>query len=186
MKAKENFIKIFNSQWDELGMSEVLHEAVDSAIEINTHSMMLGTANVRLRMNQDNVIEKIQSIIEKLFSLKYNILLNDVKEKWGNTLQNEILNYYKSANINLFIGENNPMEKADIRVNSDLTRTNINNLFEKWLNEEFSSMNYSGVSQQLYSVNEAIYLKKLPEVFWSIVEPYAHEAFIQACQVNKK
>ena len=157
-----------------------------NTIDINTHSMMWGTVNVRLRMNQDRVIEKIQSEAEKLFSLKYKIFLNDVEEKWGNTLQNDILNYYKLANVNLLVGENNPMKKADIRVNSDFTQRNINNLFEKWLNEEFSSIHYNGVSKQLYSVNETIYLKKLPEMFWNVIEPYTTEAFIQACQVNKK
>ena len=177
LKAKENFIKIFNSQWVELGMSEALHEAIDNAIDRETRDVMWGWGTVSVKPSQN--------ITKELFSPKYAILLNDVEEKWGNTLQDNILNYYKLANVNLIVGENNPMKKADIRVNSDFTQTNINNLFEKWLNEEFSSTSYDGVSRQLYSVNEAIYLKKLPEIFWSVIEPYATEAFIQACQVNQ-
>ena len=178
LKAKENFIKIFNSQWVELGMSEALHEAIDKAIAREIRYVMWGWGTVSVNQSQNN-------ITKELFSPKYAILLNDVEEKWGNTLQNDILNYYKLANVNLLVGENNPMKKADIRVNSDFTQTNINNLFEKWLNEGFSSTSYNGVSRQLYSVNEAIYLKKLPEIFWSVIEPYATEAFIQACQVNQ-
>ena len=180
LKAKENFIKIFNSEWEARNMPEALQDSIERALEIHTRSMTFGTVGVQLGMNQDNVVDKIQSIIEKLFSISYTPFLEKVQEKWGDTLQIEILNFYKLANINLLVGENNPMRKANIRLDSDSTQENINKIFQKWLNEEFSAISYGGTSEQLYSVNELIYLKKLPEIFWSVIEPFASEAFIKA------
>ncbi|MBQ7197563.1 MAG: hypothetical protein IJS40_09170 [Synergistaceae bacterium] len=183
MKAKESFFSICNSQWDALNLSEKLQEKIDNAINSHTQDMMWGTVEIQLRMNQDDVIEKILHTTKNYFSGNYVTFLNSVEDKWGESLQNSILEFYKRANTSLLVGQYNPMKQADIRFSSSLKQ--IANLFTKWINEEYSSASFDSVAGQLYNINETIYLRKLPEIYWSQIEPFVTEAFIRACQDKK-
>ena len=184
MKAKESFFSICNSQWDALKLSEKLQEEINNAINFHTKDMMWGTVEIQLRANADNVIAKIEAFTITYFSWSYDNFLSSVKDKWGESLQNSILEFYKRANTSLLVGEYNPMNQVDTHFSSGLKK-HIISLFNKWITEEYSSTSFDSVAGQLYNINEAIYLRKLPEIYWSQIEPYVTEAFIRACKDNK-
>lgn len=179
-KTHENFINLFIAEWDGLKMSERLNRYIDDAVAFHTRNMMWGTVEIQLRSNTDNVINKIQDLTDKFFSKYYSAFIMDLEDKFGEILYSEIVKIYKNADRELFINENNPMKLVYNTINASFAEKR-EEFFNKWLNEERSYVSTDGISKQFYDINYSIYVKKLPEFFWKLIQPYVEKAFNEAC-----
>ena len=179
MKARASFMSLCGSLWEELMMPSILRDVVNKAIENQTKDLMWGTVSVQLRMNADNIVEKIHDDVTARFAKPYEDFLTAVEEKFGAALQDEALNFYKKSNLRLLADENNPMRRAEIRLNSPVIRENRGKLFKNWLDKEHSWASLS-VSDEFFSMEQSIYANKLPELIWGVMEPYVTKAFVNA------
>ncbi len=114
-KSRENFLRLYRARWKALGMNEKLEKAIDSAFEEKTGGMIWGTKGLRLGANIGNVINDIQEAITFKFAETYDDFLHDVEDKWGESLQNDLSDFYKRASIMLIAADRNPMIRAYIR-----------------------------------------------------------------------
>lgn len=114
-KSKANFLRLYRARWQALGMNEKLTKAIDRAIEDKTAGMMWGTKGLRLGANLGNVINDIQEATAFNFAEQYDDFLRDVEDKWGESLQNDLSDFYRRASIMLLAADKNPMMRAYIR-----------------------------------------------------------------------
>ena len=49
------------------------------------------------------------------------------------------------------------------------------------MNEERSSVSTDEISKQLYDINHSIYVEKIPDFLWDLIQPYVEKAFNEAC-----
>ena len=114
-KSRNNFLRLYNARWKALGMNEKLNKAVDEAFEEKTGGMLWGTKGLRLGTNIGNIVNDIQEATAFKFAEQYDDFLRDVEEKWGESLQNDLSDFYRRASIMLLAADKNPMVRAYIR-----------------------------------------------------------------------
>ena len=117
-KSRNNFLRLYRSQWKALGMSEKLEKTVNDSIADKTGELTWGTRGLQLGTNYGDIINDIQETIAFKFTEPYDDFLRDLEEKWGDSLQNEIENFYKLGSIVLLASDRNPMSRAYIRQNT--------------------------------------------------------------------
>lgn len=117
-KARNNFMRLYSARWKALGMSSKLEKAVNGAFDEHTQGMLWGTAGLQIGTNMGNVVNDIQESAAYNFSEPFDDFLKDLEEKWGESLQNEIAEFYRRTSIILIAGSNNPITKAYIRQNT--------------------------------------------------------------------
>ena len=108
-KSRNNFLRLY------LGMTEKLGKAIDDAFEEKTGGMLWGTKGIRLGTNIGNIVNDIQEATAFKFAEQYDDFLRDVEEKWGESLQNDLSDFYRRASIMLLAADKNPMVRAYIR-----------------------------------------------------------------------
>lgn len=114
-KSRNNFLRLHNARWKALGMTEKLEKAINDAFEEKTGGMLWGTKGLRLGTNIGNIVSDIQEAIAFKFAENYDSFLRDVEEKWGESLQTDLSDFYKRASIMLLAADKNPMTRAYIR-----------------------------------------------------------------------
>lgn len=117
-KSRNNFLRLYRSQWKALGMTEKLENTVNASILEKTGELTWGTRGLQLGINYGDIISDIQETIAFNFTEPYDDFLRDLEEKWGDALQNEIENFYKLGSIVLLASDKNPMSRAYIRQNT--------------------------------------------------------------------
>lgn len=117
-KSRANFLRLYRARWQALGMNEKLTKAIDAAFDEKTAGMIWGTKGLRLGANIGNVVNDIQEAIAFKFAEQYDDFLRDVEEKWGESLQRDLSDFYKRASIMLVAADSNPMTRAYIRQNT--------------------------------------------------------------------
>ncbi|MBQ7561333.1 MAG: WYL domain-containing protein [Synergistaceae bacterium] len=116
-KSKNNFLRLYRARWQALGMTDKLNKAINDAYKEKTDELLWGTKSIQLVINQD-VINNIQEAIAFKFAENYDDFLRDVEEKWGESLQNDLSDFYRRASIMLLAADKNPMMRAYIRQNT--------------------------------------------------------------------
>ncbi len=114
-KSRANFLRLYRARWQALGMKEKLEKAIDAAFDEKTGGMLWGTKGIRLGANIGNVVNDIQEATAFKFAETYDDFLRDVEDKWGESLQNDLSDFYKRASIMLIAADKNPMMRAYIR-----------------------------------------------------------------------
>ena len=114
-KSRNNFLRLYNARWKALGMNEKLEKSINDAFKEKTGGMLWGTKGIRLGTNIGNVVNDIQEAIAFKFAEQYDDFLRDVEEKWGESLQNDLSDFYRRASIMLLAADKNPMIRAYIR-----------------------------------------------------------------------
>ncbi len=114
-KSRANFLRLYRARWQALGMNDKLEKAINSAFEDKTGGMLWGTKGLRLGANVGNIVNDIQEAIAFKFAEAYDDFLRDVEEKWGESLQGDLSDFYKRASIMLLAADRNPMMRAYIR-----------------------------------------------------------------------
>ncbi len=117
-KSRNNFLRLYRARWQALGMTEKLNKAIDDAFEEKTGGMFWGTKGLRLGTNLGNVVDNIQEATAFKFAEQYDNFLRDVEEKWGDSLQSDLADFYKRTSIMLLAADRNPMVRAYIRQNT--------------------------------------------------------------------
>ena len=117
-KSRNNFLRLYRARWQALGMTEKLSKAIDDAFEEKTGGMLFGTKGIRLGANIGNVVNDIQEATAFKFAEQYDDFLRDVEEKWGESLQSDLSDFYRRASIMLLAADKNPMIRAYIRQNT--------------------------------------------------------------------
>lgn len=117
-KGEYNFKRLYQARWKALGMPAKLEKAVSDAFNEKTQSLMFGTRGLQLGTNTGNVVNDIQEAIAFKFAEPYDDFLRDLEEKWGESLETEISEFYHRASIMLIASDRNPMIKAWIRQNT--------------------------------------------------------------------
>ncbi|MBR0248534.1 MAG: hypothetical protein IJQ70_06135, partial [Synergistaceae bacterium] len=114
-KSRNNFLRLYNARWKALGMTEKLGKSINDAFEEKTGGMLWGTKGLQLGANIGNIVNDIQEAIAFKFAEQYDDFLRDVEEKWGESLQNDLSDFYRRASIMLLAADKNPMVRAYIR-----------------------------------------------------------------------
>ena len=114
-KSRANFLRLYRARWQALGMTDKLAKAIDLAFEDKTGGMMWGTKGLRLGANIGNVVDEIQEATAFKFAEAYDDFLRDVEEKWGDSLQHDLSDFYRRASIMLLASDRNPMTRSYIR-----------------------------------------------------------------------
>lgn len=114
-KSRANFLRLYRARWQALGMNDKLEKAIDRAFQDKTGGMMWGTKGIRLGANIGNIVNDIQEATAFNFAEQYDDFLRDVEDKWGESLQNDLSDFYKRASIMLIASDRNPMMRAYIR-----------------------------------------------------------------------
>ena len=117
-KSRNNFLRLYLARWKALGMTEKLNKAIDDAFEEKTGGMLWGTKGIRLGANIGNIVNDIQEATAFKFAENYDDFLRDVEEKWGDSLQKDLSDFYRRASIMLLAADQNPMVRAYIRQNT--------------------------------------------------------------------
>lgn len=117
-KSRANFLRLYRARWQALGMNEKLEKAINQAFDDKTSGMIWGTKGLRLGANIGNIVNDIQEAIAFNFVKAYDDFLRDVEEKWGESLQDDLSDFYKRASIMLLAADKNPMKRAFIRQNT--------------------------------------------------------------------
>ena len=116
-KSRNNFLRPYRARWQALGMTEKLSKAIDDAFEEKTGGMLWGTKGIRLTLS-NSVVNDIQEATAFKFAENYDDFLRDVEEKWGESLQTDLSDFYRRASIMLVAADKNPMTRAYIRQNT--------------------------------------------------------------------
>lgn len=116
-KSRNNFLRLYRARWQALGMTEKLSKAIDDAFEEKTGGMLWGTKGIRLTLS-NSVVNDIQEATAFKFAENYDDFLRDVEEKWGESLQTDLSDFYRRASIMLVAADKNPMTRAYIRQNT--------------------------------------------------------------------
>jgi len=124
-RSKNNFTRLYHSQWKALSMSEKLSKAIDSAFEENTKDLAWGTTGIQMVLFEE-IIDKIQESVAFKFSDPFDDFLGGLEIKWGETLQQDLSDFYHRASISILAVEKNPMLQAYIRKNSDAQDKGVN------------------------------------------------------------
>ena len=114
-KSRNNFIRLYRSQWKALGMSPKLDKAIDEAFSEKTAGMMWGTRGIQLGTNIGNAVDEIQEATAFNFADSYDDFLKDLEEKWGESLQTDISDFLRRGSITILAAGQNPMMRAYIR-----------------------------------------------------------------------
>ena len=114
-RSKNNFTRLYRSQWKNLDMTEKLARAVNTAFDENTKDLLWGTRGVQLATDKGEIISKIQEAVAFKFQKAFDDFLRDLEEKWGETLQRDVADFYRRSSVLLLASENNPMTQAYIR-----------------------------------------------------------------------
>lgn len=117
-KSRANFLRLYRARWQALGMNEKLEKAINQAFDDKTSGMIWGTKGLRLGANVGNIVNDIQEATAFNFAEAYDDFLRDVEEKWGESLQDDLSDFYKRASIMLLAADKNPMKRAFIRQNT--------------------------------------------------------------------
>ena len=117
-KSRNNFLRLYNARWKALGMTAKLEKSMNDAFAEHTQGMLWGTAGLQIGTNMGNVVNNIQESAAYNFSQPFDDFLRDLEEKWGESLQNEIAEFYQRTSIILIAESNNPITKAYIRQNT--------------------------------------------------------------------
>ena len=117
-RSKNNFTRLYRSQWKNLGMTEKLERAVNTAFDENTKDLLWGTTGVQLAIDKGEIISKIQEAVAFKFQEAFDDFLRDLEDKWGETLQKDVADFYRRTSVLLLASENNPMTQAYIRTSS--------------------------------------------------------------------
>lgn len=117
-KSRANFLRLYRARWQALGMNEKLEKAISQAFDDKTAGMIWGTKGFRLGANVGNIVNDIQEATAFNFAEAYDDFLRDVEEKWGESLQGDLSDFYKRASIMLLAADKNPMKRAFIRQNT--------------------------------------------------------------------
>ncbi|MBQ6773121.1 MAG: WYL domain-containing protein [Synergistaceae bacterium] len=117
-KSRNNFLRLYRSQWKAMGMSEKLEKVVNDSIAEKTGELTWGTRGLQLGTNYGDIISSIQETIAFNFTGYYDDFLRDLEEKWADSLQKEIENFYKLGSIVILASDKNPMSRAYIRQNT--------------------------------------------------------------------
>ncbi|MBR2209339.1 MAG: WYL domain-containing protein [Synergistaceae bacterium] len=117
-RSKNNFTRLYRSQWKNLGMTEKLERAVNTAFDENTKDLLWGTTGVQLAIDKGDIISKIQEAVAFKFQEAFDDFLRDLEDKWGETLQKDVADFYRRTSVLLLASENNPMTQAYIRTSS--------------------------------------------------------------------
>ena len=116
-KSRNNFLRLYRARWKALGMTEKLNKAIKDAFQEKTNELLWGTKNIQLIINS-SVINDIQEATAFKFAENYDDFLRDVEEKWGESLQSDLSDFYRRASIMLLATDKNPMIRAYIRQNT--------------------------------------------------------------------
>ena len=116
-KSRNNFLRLYRARWQALGMTDKLNKAIDDAYNEKTDGLLWGTKSIQLVISQE-VINNIQEAIAFKFAENYDDFLRDVEEKWGESLQTDLSDFYRRASIMLLAADKNPMIRAYIRQNT--------------------------------------------------------------------
>ena len=114
-KSRANFLRLYRARWQALGMTEKLSKAIDQAFADKTGGMMWGTKGIQLGVNWGDVVNSIQEATAFNFAEPYDDFLRDVEEKWGESLQHDLSDFYRRASITLLASDRNPMTRSYIR-----------------------------------------------------------------------
>ena len=114
-KSRANFLRLYRARWQALGMNDKLEKAIDRAFQDKTGGMLWGTKGLRLGANIGNIVNDIQEATAFNFAETYDDFLRDVEDKWGESLQGDLSDFYKRASIMLIAADRNPMMRAYIR-----------------------------------------------------------------------
>ena len=125
-RSKNNFTRLYRSQWKNLGMTEKLERAINAAFDENTKDLLWGTTGVQLATDKDNIIGKIQEAAAYKFQSDFDDFLRDIEDKWGATLQKDVADFYRRTSVLLLASENNPMTQAYIRTSSVAEDKSVN------------------------------------------------------------
>ncbi|MBQ7197564.1 MAG: WYL domain-containing protein [Synergistaceae bacterium] len=117
-RSKNNFTRLYRSQWKALGMNEKLERAIDVAFDENTKDLLWGTAGIQIASNKGDIISKIQEAVAFKFNEHFEDFLRDIEEKWSGTLQKDVSDFYRRTSVLLLASDNNPMTQAYIRSSS--------------------------------------------------------------------
>ena len=111
-RSKNNFTRLYRSQWKEQGMAQKLEQAINAAFDENTQDLMWGTTGVQIAVNKGNIIDKIQEASGFKFAEDFNDFLSVLEEKWGKTLQIDVADFYKRTSVPILASDRNPMIRA--------------------------------------------------------------------------
>ena len=117
-KSRDNFRRIYRARWKALGMSQKLEGVISESINEHTGDLFFGTAGIQLGTNYGGIVDTIQESIAFKFAEPYDDFLRDVEEKWGESLQKDLEDFYKRGSVTLLAGDKNPMSRAYIRQNT--------------------------------------------------------------------
>lgn len=117
-RSKNNFTRLYRSQWKNFGMTEKLERAVNTAFDENTKDLLWGTTGVQLAIDKGEIISKIQEAVAFKFQEAFDDFLSNLEDKWGETLQKDVADFYRRTSVLLLASENNPMTQAYIRTSS--------------------------------------------------------------------
>lgn len=117
-RSKNNFTRLYRSQWKSLGMTEKLERSVNTAFDENTKDLTWGTAGVQIAANRGNIIDKIQEAVAFKFAEAFDDFLRELENKWGETLQKDVADFYRRTSVSILASDRNPMIQAYIRSSS--------------------------------------------------------------------
>ena len=117
-RSKNNFLRLYRSQWKSLGMAGKLEKAINTAFDEDTKDLTLGTAGVQIAINRRNIVDKIQEAVAFKFAGDFDDFLRELEEKWAETLQKDVADFYRRTSVLLLASDNNPMSQAYIRQSS--------------------------------------------------------------------
>ena len=116
-RSKNNFIRLYHSQWKALGMGEKLETAINTAFDENTKDLAWGTTGLQMVLF-DDIINKIQDSVAFKFADSFDDFLRDLEIKWGETLQRDVADFYRRTSVSVLASDRNPMIQAYIRNSS--------------------------------------------------------------------
>ena len=114
-KSKNNFLRLYRSQWKTLNMAEKLEKAVEIAFDESTKDLMWGTTGIQIAANRDNIITKIQEAVAFKFQEDFDNFLSNLELDWGETLQKDVADFYHRTRTFILASDENPMLQAYIR-----------------------------------------------------------------------
>lgn len=123
-RSKNNFTRLYHSQWKALGMNEKLEKAINASFEENTKDLAWGTAGIQMVLF-DDIVNKIQDGVAFKFSDAFDDFLRDLEVKWGETLQKDVADFYRRTSVSILASDRNPMIQAYIRNSSAAQDKNI-------------------------------------------------------------
>lgn len=124
-RSKNNFTRLYRSQWKSHGMAQKLEHAVNTAFDENTQDLMWGTTGFQITINKGQIIEKIQETAAFKFTADFNDFISTLEEKWGETLQIDVADFYQRTAVPILASNKNPMVRAYIRENSAVENKGI-------------------------------------------------------------